>query len=205
MASLQSGGYGTSAPPTSTAAIVSLLFGILGWFTAPVICSIIAIVAGYRACREIAASNERVGGSGYATAGIITGHIQLALIAFLCALLFVIFLLTETAGSEWLYFNYRFPGNFRPCRVHTRRITNRAATGRASPQRFRCAATGARLRAGDRALAPTTADCVSFPKRRGSSAASLSRSSPSAIAFACCPTRSGAPPMLSAPVHRAMC
>jgi hypothetical protein len=101
MASSTSGGYGTSTPPTSTAATVSLLFGIPGWSMAPVICSIIAIVAGYHARREIAASNGRPGGSGQASAGIIMGYIQLALIAFLCALLFVIFLLTGMAGSEW--------------------------------------------------------------------------------------------------------
>jgi hypothetical protein len=100
-ASSTSGGYRTSAPPTSTAAIVSLLFGIPGWSMAPVICSIIAIVVGYRARREIAASNGRPGGSGYATAGIILGYIQLALTAFLCALLFIIFLLTGMAGSRW--------------------------------------------------------------------------------------------------------
>ncbi|WP_041332053.1 DUF4190 domain-containing protein [Roseiflexus castenholzii] len=81
------------------AAIVSLVFDILGWFTAPVICSIIAIVAGHRAHREIAASNGRLGGSGRAKAGMIMGYIQLALVAFLCILFFVILLLTGIAGT----------------------------------------------------------------------------------------------------------
>jgi hypothetical protein len=99
MAAYTPGGYGTSALPISTAATVSLVFGILGWFMAPVICSIIAIVAGHRARREIAASNGRLGGNGRATAGIIMGYIQLALIVFLCILFFVIFLLSGMAGS----------------------------------------------------------------------------------------------------------
>lgn len=97
-ASYAPGGYETSALPISTAATVSLVFGILGWFTAPVICSIIAIVAGHRARREIAASNGRLGGSGRARAGITMGYIQLALSAFLCILAFVTLLVVGMAG-----------------------------------------------------------------------------------------------------------
>lgn len=76
------------------------MFGILGWFTAPVICSIIAIVAGHRARREIAASNGRLGGSGRTRAGIIMGYIQLALDAFLCILAFVTLLAVGMAGPR---------------------------------------------------------------------------------------------------------
>lgn len=99
MASYAPGGYGTSALPISTAATVSLVCGILGWFMAPVIFSIIAIIAGYRARREIAASNGRLSGSGRAKAGIIMAYIQLALVAFSCILFFVILMLTGMAGS----------------------------------------------------------------------------------------------------------
>ncbi len=93
MASYAPGVYGTSTPPISTAATISLVFGILGWFTAPVIFSIIAIVAGYRARREIEESSGRLGGSGRATAGIIMGVIQLALFVFACLVFAVIFFL----------------------------------------------------------------------------------------------------------------
>ncbi len=99
-ASYAPGGYETSALPISTAAAVSLVFGILGRFTAPVICSIIAIVAGHRARREIAASNGRLGGSGRARAGITMGYIQLALSAFLCILAFVTLLAVGMAGPR---------------------------------------------------------------------------------------------------------
>lgn len=91
-ASYTLGSHETSVLPISTAATVSLVFGILGWFMAPVICSIIAIVAGHYARREIAESNGRIGGSRRATAGIVMGYIQLVVMALLCILFFLFFL-----------------------------------------------------------------------------------------------------------------
>ncbi|MFQ3632495.1 DUF4190 domain-containing protein [Roseiflexus sp.] len=92
MASYTSGGYETSALPISTAATVSLVFGILGWFMAPVIGSIIAIVTGTFARRKITESNGQLGGSNLAKAGIIMGYIQLVLTA-LCIILYIAFVI----------------------------------------------------------------------------------------------------------------
>jgi hypothetical protein len=73
--------------PNSTTAIVSLVFGILGWFALPVIGPIVAVVAGHMARAEIRRSNGQVGGSGMATAGLVLGYLQIALLALvICAI-----------------------------------------------------------------------------------------------------------------------
>jgi hypothetical protein len=82
---------GTLAPlggavPNSTTAVISLVFGILSWFALPVIGSIVAVIAGHMARAEIRRSNGQLGGGGMATAGIILGYIQLALLVLgICA------------------------------------------------------------------------------------------------------------------------
>jgi hypothetical protein len=60
-------------------ATASLVLGIIGLFVCPVICSVLAIVFGYTARNEIAASGGRQGGSGNATAGIILGWVGIAI------------------------------------------------------------------------------------------------------------------------------
>jgi hypothetical protein len=71
-------------------AIASLVTGILGFF-GPVVFSLVAILSGYAARRETRADPPRVGGDGFATAGIIMGWIQIGLVALAmcvaCALL----------------------------------------------------------------------------------------------------------------------
>ncbi len=72
--------------PNSTAAIVSLVFGILSWVALPFIGSIVAIVAGHIGRREVAQSNGRLGGGGLALAGLILGYLQIVLFALaICA------------------------------------------------------------------------------------------------------------------------
>jgi hypothetical protein len=72
------------ATPNSTAAVVSVVFGILGWMLLPLSGAIVAVVAGQIGRREIRASEGRLGGSGMATGGLILGYLQLGLIALGC-------------------------------------------------------------------------------------------------------------------------
>ena len=67
---------------TSAAAIVSMIFGILGlfldwWFFA--IPSLIAVITGHVARSNIKKSQGRMGGDGFAVAGLILGYIILIL------------------------------------------------------------------------------------------------------------------------------
>jgi hypothetical protein len=85
--------YGSASPPNSTAALVSLIFGILSWVMLPVVGPIVAVVAGHMARREIQASNGQVGGGGMATAGLILGYLQIALgLLAICAIVAIGFL-----------------------------------------------------------------------------------------------------------------
>ena len=85
--------YGVAGPPNSTAAVVSLVFGILSWVMLPVIGPIVAVVAGHMARAEIRRSNGQVGGGGMATAGLVLGYLQIALLALaICAIVVIGFL-----------------------------------------------------------------------------------------------------------------
>ena len=70
-------------PPTSrtsTAAIISLIAGILGFVQIlPVIGPIAAVIAGHMAKNEIRKSAGMVSGNGMATAGLILGYVMIAL------------------------------------------------------------------------------------------------------------------------------
>ncbi len=73
--------------PNSNTAAVSLVFGILAWVILPVIGAIVAIIAGHMARNEIARSNGQLGGRGMATAGLILGYVQFALLVLaICAI-----------------------------------------------------------------------------------------------------------------------
>jgi hypothetical protein len=79
--------------PNSTAAVVSLIFGLLSWFALPVIGAIVAVVAGHRARAEIRRSNGALGGSGMATAGLVLGYLHFALLGLaICAIIGIGFL-----------------------------------------------------------------------------------------------------------------
>jgi hypothetical protein len=73
--------YGSApyAPPTSSMAIVSLIAGILGLTIIPFIGSIVALITGSMAKKEIRASRGALGGEGLAKAGVILGWIGIAL------------------------------------------------------------------------------------------------------------------------------
>ena len=86
-------------PPTSGEATASLILGICGLVVCPLVCSVLAIVYGRRAQREIAASGGRLGGDSYASAGIITGWVGLGLCALGLAF-FVFALVLFAAGAS---------------------------------------------------------------------------------------------------------
>jgi hypothetical protein len=66
------------ATRTSTAAIISLIAGILGFIQVlPVIGPIAAVVAGHIAKSEIKKSSGMITGNGMATTGLVLGYIML--------------------------------------------------------------------------------------------------------------------------------
>jgi len=72
-------GGGSYSPPTSSMAIISLIAGILGLTFVPMIGSIVAVITGPMAKKEIRESRGAVGGEGLATAGVILGWIGIGL------------------------------------------------------------------------------------------------------------------------------
>jgi hypothetical protein len=67
------------AKPNSTMALVSLIAGILGFTFLPTIGSIVALITGYMAKKEIKESAGALSGEGMATAGLILGWIGVGL------------------------------------------------------------------------------------------------------------------------------
>lgn len=76
-------------PETSGKAIAALVLGIAGVLVVPVICSILAIVLGRQAKREINA-DPRLGGEGMAIAGTVLGVVGLCLFAVAVFLLLLL-------------------------------------------------------------------------------------------------------------------
>ena len=75
------------APPNSSMSIISLIAGVLGLTFFPIIGSVVALITGYMAKREIRESAGDLGGDGMATAGIILGWIGVAfLVLGLCGI-----------------------------------------------------------------------------------------------------------------------
>ena len=85
---------------TSTLAIISLVFGLLGWSFVPWIGSLVAIITGHMARGEIRRSPVALDGDGMAIAGLVLGYAMLAL-----SLLGIVFLLLFFGGLAWLGFN----------------------------------------------------------------------------------------------------
>jgi hypothetical protein len=87
--------------PTSTLAIVSLVSGVLGFTFVPVIGTIVALITGYMARRETRSIPARASGDGLATAGIMMGWIQVALIVVgvCCAIAYFVFMVGIFASS----------------------------------------------------------------------------------------------------------
>ena len=70
---------GVQGLPTSNMALVSLIAGILGLSIFPLLGSIVAVITGQMARREIRESAGTLGGDGLATAGLVLGWIGIGL------------------------------------------------------------------------------------------------------------------------------
>lgn len=85
----------TPAKQTSTMAIVSMVTGIvgivLGWNFVPFLASIIAVITGHMARKEIRNSNGTIEGDGMALAGLITGWAMIVLSVLGLILIFLFF------------------------------------------------------------------------------------------------------------------
>jgi hypothetical protein len=95
----QPGGYMPAPLPNSQAAIVSLVFGILSYVMLPFIGSIVAIVAGHIAKREIRDSNGQLGGGGMATAGLVLGYLQIGITALVICLILALAVIGAAADA----------------------------------------------------------------------------------------------------------
>lgn len=67
------------APATPGNAIASLILGIIGIVLCPIVTSVVGLILGYSAKKEIDNSGGRLGGRGVAMGGIITSWIGLAI------------------------------------------------------------------------------------------------------------------------------
>lgn len=87
----------------STLAIASLIAGILGWTIVPFIGSIVAVITGHLAKKEIRESGGTISGDGMALAGLILGYTMiaialLALIIIIVSLVVFVPALRDTTG-----------------------------------------------------------------------------------------------------------
>ncbi len=92
--------------PNSTMAIVSLIAGITGFSLVPVIGSIVAVITGHMAKKEIRESGGMIGGDGLATVGLVLGYAGLTIgvlgiCCFLSAFLLP-FLAVPFMETSWL-------------------------------------------------------------------------------------------------------
>lgn len=81
-------GYYSSNSPNSTLAIIALVAGILGVTLFPILGSLVAVIAGPMAKREIDESGGTLGGESLASIGIILGWVGLALSFVGCCIAF---------------------------------------------------------------------------------------------------------------------
>ena len=84
---------------TSTLAIISLVFGLLGWSFVPWIGSLVAIITGHMARGEIRRSRETLDGDGLAVTGLVLGYAMFAV-----SLVGIVLLLMFFGGLAWLSF-----------------------------------------------------------------------------------------------------
>jgi hypothetical protein len=69
----------TIARPTSSLAVVSLVFGILGWTLLPGLGAIVAVITGHMARAEIRRGAGQLDGDGMAVAGLVLGWLVIGL------------------------------------------------------------------------------------------------------------------------------
>lgn len=76
---------------TSVLAVVSLVFGILGWNLLPFVGSVVAVICGHMARSEIRRSQCTLEGDGLAVAGLVMGYLIIGLSVLVVAALFLFF------------------------------------------------------------------------------------------------------------------
>ena len=81
----------SAAPPNSALAVVSLVFGIVGWVVLPLIGPLIALITGHLALGEIRDSDGRVGGRPLARAGLMLSYSWFGVGIVAAVLLFLFF------------------------------------------------------------------------------------------------------------------
>lgn len=85
-------------PKTSGLAIASLVCGIAAWTLLPIlVTAVAAVVTGQMAKKEIGSKQGAISGNGMATAGLILGWLQIALVS-LALIAFLVILLTGNLG-----------------------------------------------------------------------------------------------------------
>jgi len=94
----------------STSAVISLIAGIAGWTILPLLGSVVAVITGHMAKKEIRQSGGMLGGEGLATAGLILGYASLALglVGGCIAILVFVFGLTIPFCTLGANSNYSF-------------------------------------------------------------------------------------------------
>ena len=75
---------------TNIVALISLIFGILGWFGLPLFGAIIAVIAGHSARRAIQSGRRPAGGDQMAMIGLILGYAHFALVLVLAGIYFLV-------------------------------------------------------------------------------------------------------------------
>jgi len=81
---------------TSVLAVISLVFGILGWTLLPFLGGIVAVICGHLARGEIRREPDRLEGDGMAVAGLVLGYASLVL-----GLLFLLAIFLFFGGLVW--------------------------------------------------------------------------------------------------------
>jgi hypothetical protein len=79
------------ARPTSTTAIVSLVFGVLSWMLLPFVGAVVAVVAGHMARAEIRRAQGAIDGDGLAIGGLVLGWLHLAAMLLFVLAMFLFF------------------------------------------------------------------------------------------------------------------
>jgi hypothetical protein len=91
---------------TNIWAIASLVSGVLGWLGLFGLGGLAAVICGHVAIHQIRASQGKMGGEGLATAGLVLGYLNLALVLVsLCLLVLVALGVISAAVICPFYFN----------------------------------------------------------------------------------------------------
>ncbi len=95
--------WGQQPPRSSGEAVAALVLGICGFLVCPLVCHVLALIFGYRARREIDASNGAISGRGMAVAGIVMGWIGVALsvLGIVAFIVLIIVAANDSSSSDF--------------------------------------------------------------------------------------------------------